>query len=158
MKSVAPPGCGETQRSGAMGMLGRADPDQRPDPGGKQFDPILDFPDGTGAFTAKRSARNLSSPATGCCGLPQAISYGVRSRTATNSVPTGTPRAIFTRSSASNGFKPPALVVDSRAIKSSNRVCRDTNSTAPCVPNVVVPARISTDRAGFSPGIRATMA
>ena len=48
-----------------MGMLARADQDQRLDPGGKQFDDILDLPDGTGAFTAKRSALNLSSPATG---------------------------------------------------------------------------------------------
>jgi hypothetical protein len=53
------PRCGESQRSSSMGMLGCAGQDHRPDPGGKPFDPIRDCPDGTGAFTAKRSVLSI---------------------------------------------------------------------------------------------------
>src|SRR6266849_3690055 len=64
-----------------------------------------------------------------------------RARTATSSLPTGTPRAIFTRTSASKGLIGAPEPGISRSNFSTDS-WRQTNSTAPCVPNVVVPARI----------------
>src|SRR5437667_4780896 len=73
-------------------------------------------------------------------------------RNATSSLPTGTPRTTFTRSTASKGFISPFSETLSLSSSCSRESSRDTYSAAACVPMVVVPARISTDRAGFNPG------
>ena len=50
-----------------------------------------------------------------------------RPRTATSSVPTGTPRAIFTRTSASKGLIAPALEPGIARSNFSTESCRQTN-------------------------------
>src|SRR5208282_4338370 len=79
-----------------------------------------------------------------------------RPRTATSSDSTGTPRAIFTRTRASKGLIVPELEPGIARSNFSTESWRQTNSTAPCVPNVVVPARIITYRPGPTPGISPT--
>src|SRR5581483_187205 len=77
-----------------------------------------------------------------------------RARAATSSVSVGTPRATFTRSSASNGFRSPGFAIPSRDNNNLRVSRRVTNSTAAWVPKVVVPASMRTDRVGFNPGTR----
>ena len=80
-----------------------------------------------------------------------------RGRSAINSVSTGTPRAIFTWTSASKGFISLAEPGISCSIFPTESGW-ETNSTAPCVPKVVVPAKIMIIRGGVAPGTNTTTA
>src|SRR5262249_40088302 len=72
-------------------------------------------------------------------------------RKATISLSMGTPRVTFTCNTASKGSTSPFGATDSRSSSCSTKLWRQTYSTAAWVPSVVVPARINTERAGFSP-------
>ena len=73
-------------------------------------------------------------------------------RNATSSLSTGTPRAIFTRTTASNGFSSPVFDPLKRVNNSPTEFSRLTYSAAACVPKVVVPARIRIECSGAIPG------
>src|SRR6266403_674290 len=75
-------------------------------------------------------------------------------RTATRPVSTGTPRATFTRSTASNGFRSPPARTFKRESNCSTESSRQTNSTAACVPMVVVPANIHGRLRRIEPGYK----
>jgi hypothetical protein len=79
-------------------------------------------------------------------------------RKASSSDFTGASCITFTRRTASKSetFPPAVLPIDAKVLL--RKLAPQTNSAAAWVPTVEIPAKISMERLGFSPGRSATMA
>src|ERR1035441_7673418 len=114
-----------------------------------------------GAMSQPRASveTSLDTAGTSACATPAGRSVSnarYRRRRATSALSTGTPRLTLIRSSAVKGTSPPTWRLTPRS-RSRMRSGSQTNSTAPCVPKVVVPASMRM-RPLVGPGANSTTA